>query len=506
LTALKGFAQDAIPLTMALDNSAPYLISQIPAGSKVLVLNFTAENTVLSNYLADEITVRLVNDSTFTVVDRRDLDIIRQEMDFQMSGEVSEETAVRIGKIIGAQSIIFGSMERAGSLYRLRIRAIEVETAIIQATRNNLIEQDALLAVLTGRGRRTNSPGQPLTWVLSDASDYLIDRIPVNSKIAVFNIRAKDEALSTYINDSVSENLVNSGKFTVLDRHNLDLLQAELEFQYSGEVSEETAVSIGKKIGVQTIITGAVEEFGELYRLQIRSIEVETATIQAMQNYLISDDKIFGRLTGKEYKKLYLGAMPGFSIHLFNTDGTDYDGEKGSGSVSIDGAFVAEFFINEMFSVQTGLLYTTDTMTASGQKNAYDASGIFKYSYDTAESFATKSLLIPLLAGINFYPSIFTLGIYGGLYVDISINGIYNYKDIFAKTETAFERTVLFGGAISGSAGIKLGPGIVFFDARYMGDFISAKASINNSLMEMYKRHIIAFGIGYKIGFINQKR
>jgi hypothetical protein len=174
--ALKGFAQDTMPLTTALDSSVPYLISQIPVGAKILVLNFSADTVTLSNYLVDEITVRLVNDSNFTVVDRRDLDIIRQEMDFQMSGEVSDETAVGIGKKIGAQSIIFGSMERTGSLYHLRTRTIEVETARIQAIRNNLIEQDAFLAVLAGTGKKTNRTGQPIDRVLQEASEYLIKK------------------------------------------------------------------------------------------------------------------------------------------------------------------------------------------------------------------------------------------------------------------------------------------------------------------------------------------
>jgi TolB-like protein len=183
--ALNSFAQD-MPLTTVLDSASSYLISQIPAKSKVLVLNFTTETPALSSYLVDEITTRLVNDSNFIVVDRRDLDILRQEMDFQASGEVSDETAAEIGKKIGAQSIIFGSMERSGSLYRLSIRTIEVETAKIQAIRNNLIEQDALLAVLDGNGGRTNATGQPVGWVLEEAADYLIEKIAGRSKIAVF--------------------------------------------------------------------------------------------------------------------------------------------------------------------------------------------------------------------------------------------------------------------------------------------------------------------------------
>jgi hypothetical protein len=43
LLALNGFAQEAVPLTTALNSSVPYLISQIPADSKVLVLNITAD-------------------------------------------------------------------------------------------------------------------------------------------------------------------------------------------------------------------------------------------------------------------------------------------------------------------------------------------------------------------------------------------------------------------------------------------------------------------------------
>jgi hypothetical protein len=196
--------------------------------------------------------------------------------------------------------------------------------------------------------------------------------------------------------------------------------------------------------------------------------------------------------------------MPGFSVHLFNTNGTDYDGEKGSGNFSIDGAFMAEFFINELFSLQTGLFFTADTMTIAGQKNVYDDSGNFKYAYDTAESFSTKSLVFPLRAGINFYPSIFSLGIHGGIYMDVIINSVY--KDIFAETEGSFKRNVLFGWTAGGSAGITLGPGMMFFDIQYMTDFVHAKTTMYDTPVALYKRHIIAFAIGYKIGVINQKR
>jgi hypothetical protein len=64
----------------------------------------------------------------------------------------------------------------------------------------------------------------------------------------------------------------------------------------------------------------------------------------------------------------------------------------------------------------------------------------------------------------------------------------------------------LFGYAAGGSAGIKLGSSVLFFDVRYLGDFINASATIDTKPVELYKRHTITVGIGLKIGFINQKK
>jgi TolB-like protein len=127
-----------------------YLNGRITAGSKVIILNFTSDWTQLSEYIIEELTGYVVNEGSLTVVDRRNLDIIRQEMNFQLSGEVDDETAQSIGKKLGAQIIVSGSITAIGSTYRLRIRAISVETAQIQGMQNIDVVQDSRLAALTG--------------------------------------------------------------------------------------------------------------------------------------------------------------------------------------------------------------------------------------------------------------------------------------------------------------------------------------------------------------------
>ncbi|MDR2718338.1 MAG: CIA30 family protein [Treponema sp.] len=74
-----------------------------------------------------------------------------------------------------------------------------------------------------------------------------------------------------------------------------------MDFQLSGEVSDETVQSIGKKLGAQTIISGAITAIGNAYRLRIRAISVETAQILGMQNVDVAQDSRLAALTGTAY-------------------------------------------------------------------------------------------------------------------------------------------------------------------------------------------------------------
>jgi len=144
------FPQTAVTLDAALNNSTSYLKDKLSAKSKVVVLNFTSKWPDLSEYIIEELIGYIVNEGTFTVVDRANLETIRQEMNFQLSGEVSDKTAQSVGKKLGAQVIISGSMTAIGNTYRLRIRAIAVETAEILGMQNVDVTQDSRLAALTG--------------------------------------------------------------------------------------------------------------------------------------------------------------------------------------------------------------------------------------------------------------------------------------------------------------------------------------------------------------------
>jgi TolB-like protein len=99
---------------------------------KIAVLNFSSPSVQFSSYIIEELSKYLIDTKDFMVVERnRELDLILQENKFQMSGDVSDESIVGIGKKLGAQFIVSGSLTSIGKTYRLRIKVLNVETAQI---------------------------------------------------------------------------------------------------------------------------------------------------------------------------------------------------------------------------------------------------------------------------------------------------------------------------------------------------------------------------------------
>jgi len=140
----------AVNLDTAIKNSVEYLNGRLPAGTRAIIINIASDHANLSNYIIDEMTMALFNDGRLVMVDRQNLEAIRQELNFQFSGDVSDESMVSIGKMLGLQSIISGRISPFGSVYRLQIRAIAVETGAIQGMQSLNIAFDSTLSVLTG--------------------------------------------------------------------------------------------------------------------------------------------------------------------------------------------------------------------------------------------------------------------------------------------------------------------------------------------------------------------
>ncbi|GHV80826.1 hypothetical protein AGMMS49944_26170 [Spirochaetia bacterium] len=138
----------AVPdeLDAAIREASDYLDGNVPAGNKIVILNVQSDSDALSDYIIDELIANAVNDKNFPVVDRQQLDAIRSELNFQWAGEVDDNSAQEIGKMVGAQIIVSGAISKVGDNYRMRIR--------VQGQFNRNIPPGATITALVNSGSK----------------------------------------------------------------------------------------------------------------------------------------------------------------------------------------------------------------------------------------------------------------------------------------------------------------------------------------------------------------
>jgi TolB-like protein len=119
----------------AVTEAGQELINALPKRSTVAVINIRSRDGGMSDYIATDLEQQLFN-AGFTVVDRKELDTILAEQNFQMSGSVDDKSAVSIGKMLAAHIILTGAVIETGAIRRLNIRAIDVETGKIVTMTN----------------------------------------------------------------------------------------------------------------------------------------------------------------------------------------------------------------------------------------------------------------------------------------------------------------------------------------------------------------------------------
>ncbi|MDR1955757.1 MAG: CsgG/HfaB family protein [Treponema sp.] len=145
------YAQTSMTLDEAILDSVDFFSSKVPSGSTIAVINFEAETQNLSGFIVQELLIAFVNTGNIRVVERSRLETLESELNFNMSGSVSDETAVSVGHMIGAQVLVSGSIVPYRDMYRMRVQAIAVETAEIIGTRTINIRYDPTLTGLLGR-------------------------------------------------------------------------------------------------------------------------------------------------------------------------------------------------------------------------------------------------------------------------------------------------------------------------------------------------------------------
>ena len=91
--------------------------------------------------------------------------------------------------------------------------------------------------------------------------------VSVKRRIGVVDFENKtkygEARLGTSASDILLTELVKSGKFIVVERDKINKIMEEQKLGMSGAIDPATAAKVGKILGLNAIVTGAVSQFGE---------------------------------------------------------------------------------------------------------------------------------------------------------------------------------------------------------------------------------------------------
>jgi hypothetical protein len=163
------YSQSSLSLDNAIRDVADYFNGRLSDKARIAVLNIQSDYPTLSDYIINGLTAHIVNDDKFIAVERRDMSQLQNELVFQSSGVVSDNTAQSIGQLLGAEVIIRGSFTQLGGLFQLQVQALAVETAAIQGMQNISIHTDSTLSALLNSNGKTR-PKTPWFLMKGDES------------------------------------------------------------------------------------------------------------------------------------------------------------------------------------------------------------------------------------------------------------------------------------------------------------------------------------------------
>lgn len=153
-------------------------------------LSEKAEDQWLGNSFAESLTMGLLKVKALQVIERGQLDAIVKEQNMGQSARVDEQSAPRLGKLLGAKLVVMGSFQKVGDQLQANVRFVDAETGEVDPNRFAQIQ----------------GPFNTIFDLQADLAKQLVNQLQVQAKPdeiremkAVFTATQSPEAYRHYI-------------------------------------------------------------------------------------------------------------------------------------------------------------------------------------------------------------------------------------------------------------------------------------------------------------------
>jgi TolB-like protein len=113
---------------------------QILLAKKIIAIKdfevIMGQNKEVAKYVQEDMTTALVNSGQFNVVERSKLQSVLDELQLAQAGLIDPAGAKQVGKLLGADIILTGTLAPTGDEWNVNLRVINAETGLIAAALN----------------------------------------------------------------------------------------------------------------------------------------------------------------------------------------------------------------------------------------------------------------------------------------------------------------------------------------------------------------------------------
>lgn len=243
------------------------------AQEKVKIAVYMTGNDPINEIASNRLMSDLISSGKYKPIERSAdfLAAISKEQSYERSGEVDDDQIAALGKQFGLQYVIVVSVIGVWSNEKyITAHIIDVNSAVVTGSCNTFGVLD--------------SPSD-LMAALDDLSMNLKDVLGKDKgeelpKVAVYVTRTGNRDVDVVLGDQLVTSFSESGAYIAVERSNaiLKQLQKETNYQYSGAVDDNQRMAeLGKQFGVQFVCVAKTINWGGVYFITARLVNVETA-------------------------------------------------------------------------------------------------------------------------------------------------------------------------------------------------------------------------------------
>jgi len=188
-------------LDIQLDNLVSQIISSLSENNKVKigVIEFSdiqGNVTNLGKYVAEELTTKLYRTNQFEIVERQLMNKLLQEQELSLHGYIDIDSEIGIGKVLGVDAIVSGSITDLGNSIKINARIISPESGKVFSVASVKITKDATVKKLLAQTVSTTN--NSTSGTTSKTQNQITDKNGLS--IAVLNAKISGRTVTVEMN------------------------------------------------------------------------------------------------------------------------------------------------------------------------------------------------------------------------------------------------------------------------------------------------------------------